>query len=86
MAYYLFHCEGGFERAAGPFEVELHDIHEARSEAIQFIGDKLKMWPDNFWRSGDATLTVSDENGLVLFTIHVAAMDAPVLMPSAPRR
>ena len=37
--------------------------------------------PNAFWDSPEFTMTVTDENGLVLFTLALVGTDAPVIRP-----
>jgi hypothetical protein len=65
----------------GPDEsgTDLPDLQSARVQAIAFTGELLKDHSRAFWESADWQMTVTDDRGLVLFTVHVLATDAPVL-------
>lgn len=56
---------------------ELPDHNAARREAIKFAGAVLNDQPDVLWDSRDFRVEVTDEAGLMLFTIITLAVDAP---------
>ena len=53
---------------------ELADVTAARNEAARVLSEALKTHAREFWRDGRLVLTVSDERGLVLFSIYVDAI------------
>ena len=54
--------------------VELPDMARARHEAVQLLGADLNDHPDAFWDDEEWKIGVSDENGLVLFTLYCSAI------------
>ena len=54
--------------------VDLPGLDAARLEAVRVMGEDLKHHPDAFWDDEDWQIAVSDERGLVLFTVYSAAM------------
>ena len=54
--------------------VELPGLEAARLEAVRVMGEDLKGHPDAFWDDEEWQIAVSDERGLVLFTVYCAAM------------
>jgi hypothetical protein len=62
--------------------LELSDVAEARQEAVRLLGEDLKDHPNEFWNDEEWQIAVSDPSGLILFTLHCAAMDSS----AAPRR
>jgi hypothetical protein len=55
---------------------DLPSLGDARIEGARLIGLILQDRPQGFWEAGDLKLTVSNDRGLALFTIVVAAIDA----------
>ena len=69
-----------FDLTGGPVaETDLPNVHEAKREATRYLGEVIRDQGEKFWVTGDLILTVSDENGLVLFTLEVVGNDAPAL-------
>lgn len=56
---------------------ELPSLSAARIEAIKFAGEVLSDHPDMIWDGEDFRVEVSDEAGLLLFTVVAMAMDSP---------
>ena len=78
MPRYHFHLSDGVADA----DVEGHDLPDldsARRDAARLVGQLLLDKPAEFWAEGHWVLTVTDAHELALFTIRVAANDAPVL-------
>ncbi len=61
--------------------VDLPDVAAARGEAARVLSDALKLRSEEFWRDGRWVLTVSDERGLVLFSIYVDAIASAATGP-----
>jgi hypothetical protein len=80
VATFYFHIEDGAERTADRFGVELADIQAARIEATVLAGELLRDRPDAFWGVRSWTMTVEDETGTTLFSIHVAAEENPAII------
>ena len=55
---------------------ELGNMNEARIEAARRIGSLLNEHAQQIWADEDWRMDVTDETGLILFTIHVSAMEA----------
>lgn len=72
MARYSFQTEGGIGDNA-PVEIEIRSFREAQIEAVAFLGETLRDRPEQFWARQEATLTVSDDAGLVLFRLNLIA-------------
>lgn len=62
---------------------ELVDIDAARRQAAQLMGEMLCDDPDAFWNSEEWHLDVTDERGLILFSLLFAAIDAAAQRPAA---
>ena len=77
MARYFFNVEDG---ASIPDKIgtELPNLRSARMEAVRLSGKLLHEEPDLFWDSGDDwKMIVTDDAGLILFSLHFAASGAP---------
>ncbi|MBM6577702.1 hypothetical protein KCP91_15065 [Microvirga sp. SRT01] len=85
MPRYFFHVRDG-TMAPDWNGLELANLGDARLVANRFAGDLLKELKQ-FPESGNWSLVVTDGQGLNLFTLLVASIDAAVLPPpSDPRR
>jgi hypothetical protein len=84
MPRYFFHTEDG-ERVRDEEGTELPDNHAARNEAVVAMADLVKWNPEKFWKDETFRLTVTDENGLVLYVLDLSATTSPtVRRPSEP--
>jgi len=79
MATYSFHTEGGVGAGNAPIEVEIATLRKAQIEAVAFLAETLRDRPEQFWDHQEATITVSDGSGLILFTLNLTALLATVL-------
>jgi hypothetical protein len=59
--------------------LELPDLYAARLEAVRYSGELLKAHPDAFWVQHEWRIEVTDAIGLILFAIHISAVQAPAL-------
>ena len=58
---------------------EFASIHEAKCQAVMYAGSLLRDSVETFWDSGDFELTVTDDRGLILFTMRLVAIEAPAI-------
>jgi len=65
--------------------LEFPSLEEARTEAVQYAGEVLRHQPDVIWQGEDFRIEVTDENQLLLFTLIVVGVDAPVSGQSTNR-
>ena len=74
---YFFHTQDGraFHDEEG---TPLPNDESARIEAARVMGQLLNEHPSGVWRDEEFRLTVTDEVGVVLFVLDVAALRAPV--------
>jgi hypothetical protein len=70
---------------SGSDETELPNLPAARKEALRFVGSLLIDEPDAFWASDEWVLEVTDERGLVLFSLCLLANDAPACQVRVPK-
>jgi hypothetical protein len=73
---YFFHLE----HATDTDGVELESLAEAKCEAARRAGKLLCEVAERFRDSGEFNMSVSDENGLVLFTLVLSTIEAPAIM------
>jgi hypothetical protein len=64
--------------------VERSNHTEVRVEVAKFVGELLKDHADKIWIDEDWRIDVTDENGLILFVMHLFVTNAAALAP--PRR
>ncbi len=82
MAKYSFRTDGGLGAEIAPIEIEIATLREAQLEAVAYLGETLRDRPERFWKHQEATMTVSDGAGLILFTLNLSAVLAPALQGS----
>ena len=59
--------------------VELANLLAARRSAVRISGDCLRDHAEEFWTGDEWKMDVTDEHGLILFTLTFIASDAPSL-------
>jgi hypothetical protein len=76
MRRYFFHTEDG-----RPFHDEegtlLADDAAARVEAARVLGQLMNEQAATVWQDGEFRLTVTDERGVILFVLDIAALLSP---------
>ncbi len=78
MPRYFFNCPDD----ALPHDkegVELRDLAKAKAEAIVFVGESLKDKPQDLCRHASFQVDVTDDKGLILFSVVAITVDAPVI-------
>ena len=63
--------------APEPLEAELPSLADAKCEAVRSAGEMICDSANEFWDTGGFKMTVSDENGLILFVVQFSAIEAP---------
>ena len=56
---------------------ELSDLTAARREAVKLAGAMVSERAEHFWRDDDWKLDVTDDRGLLLFSLVIMGFDAP---------
>ena len=76
MARYYFHteCGGHFTDTDGE---DLPNRTAARTMAADIIGQRLRDGSEVFWGTEPWTMTVTDESGVILFTIRINGAEPP---------
>jgi hypothetical protein len=58
---------------------EFPTVHAAKCEAVGYASRLLCDSGEHFWDTGDFDLTVTDDKGLILFTMRVVGTEAPAI-------
>ena len=72
MPRYFFHLDDG----AGPKDaqaVELSGLDAAREHAVRYFAGLVHDSARAFWDKGDWSMRVTDQAGLIFFTLHFGA-------------
>src|SRR5205085_4739912 len=62
-----------------PDGAELADLAAAQSYAVRYFGELLLGEPWTFADGGEWKMEVTDESGLILFSLHFIGIEAPAL-------
>jgi hypothetical protein len=83
MPRYFFHGRDGrtFKDDEG---TELPDDASARIEAARVLGQLVNEWPSQAWEDDPFQITVTDETGLTVFVLDLAAIAYGVKPPIEP--
>lgn len=60
--------------------VESDDLTALRVELARFVGELLRDHAQEIWADEDWRVDATDENGLILFVIHIFATNSPATM------
>ncbi len=85
MNRFFFNTQDG-EAVSDVEGVELPDIARAKVEAVKLMGELLTEHAEEFWRTRNFTISVSDEGGATLFTVMTAAASMPMRHPDSGSR
>lgn len=66
---------------ADTFTVEHEDLTALRIEVARFVGETLRDHASLIWKDEDWRIDVSDDTGLILFIIQVAAYNSSATAP-----
>jgi hypothetical protein len=72
------------ERVWDTIQVERDDLAALRIEVAQFVGEVLKDHAELIRKDQEWRVDATDEDGLILFVLHLFATDSPAL--GSPRR
>jgi hypothetical protein len=75
MPMFVFQLDGSEEAT----RTELPSVTAAKCEAARYAAQLLCDVADTFWVDAEMTVTVSDEKGLILFTLTISGTDAPAI-------
>jgi hypothetical protein len=76
MPRYFFHIQDSHSQIDRE-GTELGSLEEAQEEAVRLAGQMLRDGAPNFWKDGKWRLDVASPTGVPLFTLVVAAFEAP---------
>lgn len=62
---------------ADTVKVQSDDLTALRVELARFVGELLKDHAELIWVDEDWQIDVSDEAGLILYVLHICAMNTP---------
>ena len=80
MPRFYFHSNHPDERNVQDDEgMEFASVDDAKCQAVAYAGRLLCDAAEHFWDSGDFELTVTDDQGLILFTMRVVGTEAPAI-------
>jgi len=60
-------------------DIRASTLGEAKCEAVRFAGQLICDSAAEFWDSGDFHMSVTNSDGLVLFTLQFVGTDAPAI-------
>ena len=72
------------ERVWDTLQVERRDVAALRTEVSTFVGELLKDHANQIWADQEWRVDATDENGLILFILHLFVTDSCAV--EAPRR
>ena len=80
VARYFFHTNHPSELTVQDDEgLEFASVPEAKCAAVKYAGQLLADVAEHFWDQADFDLTVTDESGLILFSMRVVGTEAPAI-------
>lgn len=82
MPRFFFHSHNSGRDVTGS---DVANMAEAKVEAVRYLGKLLCDSADDFWVSGDFEMSVTDEAGLILFTMRIVGTEAPAIRAEVPR-
>ena len=78
MPRYFFHLlDGVFD--PDPEGIDLPDLQRAKCEAVVYAGQVISDQPDIVWKDGEIRVEVTSEVGVLVATIIVQAVEAPLV-------
>jgi hypothetical protein len=75
MPRFFFQVEG----PPDDWGTELPDLAAAKCEAVRYAGRLICEEAERFWDTADFAMTVTDENGLILFSLTLSGTEAPAI-------
>jgi len=79
MKTYVFESNAG--TAPQKWSSPLGSLREARIEAVKTLGELLRDDGSQFWDTRAVAMTVSDEDGHILFRLALSAVTPPAADP-----
>ena len=72
------------EKVSETLHVESNDLTALRIELAMFVGEMLRDHAAQIWVDEDWRVDVTDEAGLILYSLFIAATDSAATMPLRP--
>jgi uncharacterized protein DUF6894 len=63
--------------------MEFESLSAAKCEAVRFAGRLICDGAEHFWDTNDFEMTVTNEAGLILFTMRFVGTEAPAIRASS---
>lgn len=80
MARFYFHTNHPAELTIQDDEgVDFPTVRDAKCAAVKYAGQLLADVAEHFWDEANFDLTVTDDNGLILFSMRVLGIEAPAI-------
>jgi hypothetical protein len=70
---------------ASTVDVERESLTELRLEMARYVGELLKDHAELIWVDEDWQVDVTDDDGLILYVIHISATETCATTGSVPR-
>jgi hypothetical protein len=67
-------------------QIERDDLTAVRVELATFVGELLKDHAEEIWVDEDCRVDVTDQTGLILYSIQISATDSAATMFYSPHR
>ena len=74
MSSFIFQVEGGPKQAA-----QAESLADAKCKAVRYAGQIICDRANQFWDTADFKMSVTDDEGLVLFTLQFVGTEAPAI-------
>lgn len=82
MPRYFFRTNHPAEEFLQDEALDFANIAAAKCQAAVYAGQLLCDAKEHFWDTADFELTVTDENGLILFAMRIVGTEAPAIRGS----
>ena len=80
MPRYFFHTNNPREQTTQDDEgFEFASLHDAKGQAVAYAGRLLCNVGEKFWDDADFELVVTDDRGLILFSMRVFGTESPAI-------
>jgi hypothetical protein len=84
VARFFFHTNNRAERSVqDDVGMDFPSVHEAKCAAVKYAAQLLSDSTEHFWDSADFELTITDQKGLILFSMRVVGIEAPAVRAAA---
>ena len=70
---------------ADTLDVERESLTALRLEMARFVGELLKDHAELIWADQDWQIDVTNDEGLILYVLHISATETPATIGTIPR-